>query len=93
MTEEQESTVVLTDEEGNEHEFMVVDILEVEGSEYAILLPMTGDEVQEEEEAIILKIETDEEGEELLVSIEDDNEWDKVAQAWEEMLAEEELDS
>jgi putative Holliday junction resolvase len=90
--EEEENIVVLTDDEGNDHEFTVIDILEVEGNEYAILLPLTEDDDDEEEEAIILKIEQDEEGEEVLVSIEDDDEWDKVAKAWEEMLVDEDLD-
>ncbi|MCL6560504.1 MAG: DUF1292 domain-containing protein, partial [Firmicutes bacterium] len=40
----------------------------------------------------ILKFTHDEDGNELLVDIEDDEEWEKVADAWEEMLAEEEVE-
>jgi hypothetical protein len=63
----------------------VVDIINVAGTEYAILLPIE----EENDEAIILKFTVDEEGNELLVDIEDDEEWEKVADAWEETLTEE----
>ena len=85
MTEEDE-VVTLVDEEGAEHDFTVIDIIEVEGAEYAIMLPVD----EEDNEAIILKFSKDEEGNELLVDIEDDAEWEKVSEAWEEMIAEEE---
>ncbi len=87
MTEAEE-VVTLVDEEGEEHDFTVIDIIEVDGSEYAILLPVD----EESNEAIILKFTQDEEGNELLVDIEDDEEWEKVSDAWEEMMAEEEVE-
>lgn len=85
MTESEE-IITLVDEEGTEHDFTVIDIIEVDGSEYAILLPVE----EENDEAVILKFSHDEEGNELLVDIEEDEEWEKVADAWEEMLNEEE---
>ncbi|TEB17630.1 hypothetical protein Psfp_00502 [Pelotomaculum sp. FP] len=85
---EQEEVITLVDEEGAEHDFTVVDIINVDGSEYAILLPVE----EENDEAIILKFTHDDEGNELLVDIEDDEEWEKVADAWEEMLTEEEVE-
>jgi uncharacterized protein YrzB (UPF0473 family) len=85
---EQEEVITLVDEEGAEHDFTVVDIINVDGSEYAILLPVE----EENDEAIILKFTHDEEGNELLVDIEDDEEWEKVADAWEETLAEDEVE-
>lgn len=85
MTEEDE-VVTLVDEEGAEHDFTVIDIIEVEGAEYAIMLPVD----EENNEAIILKFSKDEDDNELLVDIEDDEEWEKVSDAWEEMIAEEE---
>lgn len=81
-----EDLVVLTDEDGVEHEFAVIDVIEVEGKEYAILLPPDD---EDDDEAIILRVETDENGEETLVDIEDDAEFEKVAEAWEEILEEE----
>lgn len=84
---EEENIVVLTDDEGNDHEFEVLEIMELDDAQYAILLPLCDcdeDEDEEEEEAIILKIELDENGEEILCDIEDDEEWEMVAQAWQE---------
>ncbi|HHW42561.1 MAG: DUF1292 domain-containing protein [Thermoanaerobacteraceae bacterium] len=83
---EQEEVITLVDEEGQEKDFEVIDIVQVDGSEYAILLPLEQTE-EDEGEAIILKFERDEEGNEILVDIEDDEEWEKVADYWEEMVA------
>lgn len=86
MTREDE-VLTLTDEEGNEHEFSVIDIIDMEGTEYAILLPLEKGQ-GEEEEAIILRIDADDEGNEILVDIEDDEEWEKVADTWTSMMEE-----
>ena len=85
--EETFDIVVLNDDEGNEHEFMHLASIEVEGSTYFVLLPVeeTEDDDEEEAEAIILKLGKDENGEDMLMDIEDDEEWEKVADAWEEM--------
>jgi uncharacterized protein YrzB (UPF0473 family) len=82
---EKENTIVLLDEEGKEFEFHVVDVIEVDGSEYAILLPADEDVP---EEAEVLRIDKDESGQEILVQVEDDEEWERVAQAWEELVNE-----
>jgi uncharacterized protein YrzB (UPF0473 family) len=37
---EQDEIITLVDEEGAEHDFTVVDIINVDQSEYAILLPV-----------------------------------------------------
>ncbi|MFZ3172705.1 MAG: DUF1292 domain-containing protein [Carboxydocellales bacterium] len=87
---EQDNIVTLTDEEGNDHEFEVIDVIKVEDSEYAILRPLEDDEDEDEDEAIILKVTTDEEGNEILMDIEDDEEWEKVADAWQESIEDEE---
>ncbi len=89
MTEETE-VLMLTDEEGNEHEFSVIDLIEMDGSEYAILLPVEEGDDEEGGEAIILRIDKDDEGNEILVDIEDDEEWEKVADTWASMIEEEE---
>ncbi|MBM7855027.1 uncharacterized protein YrzB (UPF0473 family) [Desulfohalotomaculum tongense] len=82
---EHDEVITLVDEENQEHDFTVVDVLEVEGSEYAILLPVQEDT----DEAIILKFAKDEDGNDLLVDIEEDEEWEKVADAWEELVMKE----
>jgi uncharacterized protein YrzB (UPF0473 family) len=88
-----EEIITLIDDNGEEKDFTVIDIIELDGSEYAILLPVESEESEDEEdseEAIILKFTQDEDGEDVLVDIEDDDEWEKVADTWEDMLAKEE---
>lgn len=82
--------ITLVDEEGQEHDFEVLDVIEVDGLEYAILLPVGQDE--EAAEAIILKFSQDEEGNEILVDPEDE-EWEKVADIWEENRLSEDKDN
>ena len=90
---EEFDTIVLTDDEGEEHEFLHLDTLEIDGSSYFILMPATVDDDSEDEdadEAIILKLGKDEDGGEILLDIEDDEEWEKVADAWESLADDEE---
>ncbi|MDD2496986.1 MAG: DUF1292 domain-containing protein [Desulfitobacteriaceae bacterium] len=88
MTEFEDRQVILLDEEGKEHAFEVLDIIGVDGAEYAVLMPVEEDEDYDTDEAIILKIGQDENGEEILYEIEDDEEWEKVADAYDEMIDE-----
>ena len=94
MTEhenEEENIITLTDEDGKEFDFELIDMLKVEDSDYAILLPLEEDE--ESDEAIILRVIYDEQGEiQTLENIEDDEEWEKVADAWQEMLENEDAE-
>jgi len=70
-----EDVVTLLDEDGVEHEFSVVDVLEVDQRRYAVLQPVAGGE---EEAAVIFRMEDD-----TLVTIEDDAEFERVRQAFE----------
>ena len=63
----------------------MIDTITVNDKEYAILQPV------EEEEAIILRFGIDDEGDEVLYDIEDDEEWEKVADAWQEIAGEEDV--
>jgi uncharacterized protein YrzB (UPF0473 family) len=81
---EPEETITLIDEEGVERDFTLVDIIEVDGCEYAIILPVND---EEEDEAVVLRFAQDEEGNDLLIDIEDDEEWEKVVDTWEEMIS------
>ena len=85
---EEFDTVVLTDDEGKDHEFLHLDTLELEGSTYFVLMPIADEDTEEEDadEAIILKLGKDAEGNEMLQDIEDDEEWEKVADAWENLV-------
>lgn len=85
MDFEEDEVIVLTDDDGQEHEFNLIDTITVNDKEYAILQPV------DEEEAIILRFGIDDEGNEVLFDIEDDEEWEKVADAWQEMAEEDEV--
>ncbi len=80
MEEELDDVLILVDEEDQEHPFQMIDMVEVDGSQYAVLVPL--EEGSDEDEAIILKIVLDENGEEVLYDIEDDEEWEKVVDIW-----------
>ena len=53
--EELRNTVMLTDEDGNEVEFEFLDLIELDGEEYVVLLP--DDEPKDGGEVVILKAE------------------------------------
>ncbi|MBL0388190.1 DUF1292 domain-containing protein [Tumebacillus sp. ITR2] len=78
-----EEVVTLTDAEGVEREFIIVEEMNVENDRYAILVPADG----EDEDGVIMKIGQDENGE-YLVDIEDDEEWKKVVAAYEKLTDE-----
>jgi len=87
MTEAQNEILSLVDEDGAEHDFEVLDIIEVDEEKYAILLPLN-EEYADGNEAVIMKIGEDENGEEILSDIESDEEWEKIADAYDEMIGE-----
>ena len=79
--------ITLMDEEGKEHEFEVEAILDVEENKYAVLIPMD-EEYADSNEAVIMRFGQDEEGEEVLYDIESDEEWEKVADAYDDIVDE-----
>lgn len=81
-----DEVITLVDEDGEEHDFTVLDIIEVEDREYAILVPLEED--VETDEIVIFRFDQDEAGNEILVDVEDD-EWEKVADAWQEKVGQE----
>ena len=78
-------TIVLNDEDGNEVEFEVITKLDIEDSEYVIVIPANG----EEEDPIALRIDEDSEGNDILVTIEDEEEFRLVEEAFELVMGEE----
>ena len=82
----EKDVISLLDEDGKEHEFEIVDALELEGKQYLALVPLY-DESQAEEaledsgELVILQVseETDEDGEQYLDAIEDEDLYNRVA--------------
>ena len=88
--EELDNILVLNDEEGNEVKFEFLDLVELDGEEYVILLP--SEEVNDEEagEVVILKIEdTESEEEESYVSVEDEEVLNKVFEMFKEKFKDE----
>ena len=73
--DELDNILTLNDEDGNEVEFEFLDLIEYEGEEYVILLPVEDEEEAEEPgEVVILKLEdTENEDEESYVSVEDED--------------------
>lgn len=74
---EESDVITLQDEDGLEHRFNIVDIVEVNRRRYAVLLP----EDEEGAAAVIFRME----GDDRLVPIEDDEELSRVMAALEEV--------
>lgn len=83
----EKDVISLLDEDGKEHEFEIVDALELNDNQYLALVPLY-DESQAEAaledsgELVILRVsdEADEDGEQYLDAIEDEDEYNKVAE-------------
>ena len=86
--ENNENIITLVDEEGKEEDFEVIMTLDVEGQEYAILLPI---DASDDDDAYIFKIIYEGEEDYMLVAIEDDEEYENVVAAYETIMDNEEL--
>ncbi len=75
---EREDIVELIDEDGNEVRFEHLMTLEHNGNAYICLVPVDPMEDVEEDELVIMRIETDAEGNDVYATIEDDAELDAV---------------
>jgi len=71
--------IIITDEEGIPHEFIVIDTVLHKGSNYMLVTPAIDDDDSDTFEASIIK-ETGENGDEVFYSlVDDDNEFNEVA--------------
>ena len=87
--EELDNVIVLNDEDGNEVNFEFLDLVELDGEEYVILLP-TDSEEEEPGEVVILQVEdTDSEEEESYVSVENEEILNKVFEIFKEKFKDE----
>lgn len=82
------TTIMLNDEDGKEVEFDVVTKMDIEDKEYLIVVPK---DEEDAEEAIALRIDIDKDGNEVLATVEDDEEFEMVAEAYETLFSEDEL--
>lgn len=88
----EDNIVVLNDEEGNEVQFEFLDLIDYEGEEYVILLPVAETEDAEADEVVILKTEkvADENSdEESYVSVEDEDVLNAVFEIFKEKFKDE----
>lgn len=87
---DEDSFITLTDENGNEVDFLLLDVMEHNGSDYLVLLPLAdeSDEGEEDEEALLfLLAERDQDGERYS-SIADEALLEELAAAYEALSAE-----
>ena len=89
LNEELDNIIVLNDEEGNEVQFEFLDLIEYDGEEYVVLLPMEENE-EESGEVVILKVEdTESDEEESYVSVDDEETLNKVFEMFKEKFKDE----
>ena len=85
-------TINLVDEDGVEHEFEIVDTLEVDEKEYLALIPIFDDpenSLDDSGELVILKaVADDASGEEYLEPIDNEEEFTRIADMFMERLEE-----
>lgn len=89
--EDQEMTVTLTLDDDSEIECVVLTIFTAGEREYIALLPMEGAD-SEEGEVYLYRYSETEDGTPVLDNIEDDDEYEIVADAFDEMLDDQEYD-
>lgn len=90
-TEQEEMTVTLTLDDDTEVECVVLTIFEAGERDYIALLPVEGEE-SEEGEVFLYRYAEDSDGNPSLENIEDDDEYEIVAEAFDELLDEQEYD-
>ena len=84
-----DNIIVLNDENGEEVQFEFLDLIELDGEEYVVLLPV-GEDEDEAGEVVILKVEdTESEEEESYVSVDDEEVLNKVFEIFKEKFKDE----
>ena len=91
LNEEEEKTVSLTLDDDTEVECVVLTIFTAGERDYIALLPMEGED-SEEGEVYLYRYSETEDGTPVLDNIEDDDEYEIVADAFDEMLDDQEYD-
>ena len=80
----------LTDEDGTEHEFELMDVMEENGTVYYALVPYFEDPesmIEEDTELVVLKI-AEENGEEYLATIDNDEEYERIGNIFIQRISE-----
>lgn len=90
MAEEKLDLIETVDEEGNPISFLLFDVIEYDGKEYALLLPADAEDESDESEMVLMRLIS--EGDEYsFETIEDEDEFDAVSE-YIESLSDEALD-
>ncbi len=88
MENEENQLIETVDEDGNVINFELYDIVEVDGQEYALLLPAEEEDDSDEAEIVIMRLTKD--GEDYIFeTIEEDDEFNRVAEYVESLTDEE----
>ena len=88
--EEVDNMLILNDENGDEVEFEFLDLIELDGQEYVVLLPTEDEDSDEDGEVVILKLEkTESEDEESYVTVEDEAILNRVFEIFKEKFRDE----
>ena len=82
LAEEEVQIFTLTDENGVESDFELLLSMDIEGTTYMALVPVSENE---EGEYVILKL-AEEDGEDVLLTIDDDDEFERIADIFDEEL-------
>ncbi len=83
-----DSFITMSDENGNEIDFLLLDVMEYEGADYLVLMPLTDEDGEEEEEELFfLRADKTEEGE-VYSSVDDEALLAAIADAYEKNFIE-----
>lgn len=81
--------ITLEDEDGQDHEFEIIDVLEFHGNDYYALVPVPEEEPTEDMDGELVILRADEQdGEDYLSIIEDDDEYAEVVDLFMRKLSE-----
>ncbi len=84
-----DNVIVLNDENGEEVPFEFLDLIELDGEQYVVLLPVEEDD-EDSGEVVILKVEdTENEEEESYVSVDDEEVLNKVFEIFKDKFKDE----
>lgn len=85
MLDDVQTTIILTDESGEEVEFEFLDLIPYQENEYMVLMPL--DDEEEDAEVVILQYEKTEEGKETYAGVLDEEVLDAVYNIFKEKWA------
>lgn len=77
--EDEDSIITLTDEDGNDVDFILLDAITMDEKNYVVLIPAEDEDPEaEEEEVLIMRVDTDENGEDFFTGVDDEEEAQRV---------------